>query len=278
MVFLFSLINISFTLFFFLFQQYLESVLFGVLSVIFIIYFSKILSFFIEKEEDPQENMHRNDIKAKKIPLKNIIEYIKKGSYYASFLFFYLSLYGFVYGINLIYNFSNFSEIFYFITFFISLSVTIIFFSFLQKKHETIFLIFRSNCIIFSIIYSSILLFFLWNNIIPSTIFVVNSLFPVITIVSVLLFDSFFKEKSKYIYILFLFYIFLIGIYYTSLIFSSVPLWHIVLGIISFFMVAYTFFFPLLSSFRKYTSISQTIGRYMGYILALSIIFSILFE
>lgn len=278
MVFLFSLINISFTLFFFLFWQYIESILFWILSIIFIIYFSKILSFFVEKEESDSREINTHNKNTKKFPVKYIIEFLKKWSYYISFFFFYTSLYGFVYSINLIYNFSNFTEIFHYITFSISLVITSIFFFFLQKKQETIFLIFRSNCIIFTLIYSFLLLFSLAKNTSPSVFFIINSIFPVITLLSVLIFDSFFKERKKYIYPLFLFYLFLIVGYYLSVIFSNIPLWNIFLMVISFFMIIYTFIFPSLQLFNPFKQLSQIIGIFMGYAASISIIFSILLE
>ncbi|EKD44130.1 MAG: hypothetical protein ACD_71C00229G0002 [uncultured bacterium (gcode 4)] len=278
MVFLFSLINISFTLFFFLFWQYIESILFWILSIIFIIFFSKILSFFIEKNDISHKETVIHDKKIKKFPIKIIIEYFKKWSYYIAFLFFYLSLYGFIYSINRIYNFSNFIEIFHYITFFISLVIVSIFFFFLQKKQETIFLIFRSNCIVFTLIYSIFLLFFLSKNISPSIFFVINSIFPIITLSSVLVFDSFFKEKKKYIYSLFLFYLFIIAGYYISTVFSTIPPWYIFLLILSFFMSIYTFIFPSIRIFNQFKHISRIVGIFMGYILSLSIIFSILIE
>jgi hypothetical protein len=192
----------------------------------------------------------------------SIIEYFKKWSYYIAFLFFYLSIYGGVYGVNLIYNFSNFSEIFHYITFVISLLVMSIFFFFLKKRHETISLIFRSNCIIFTIIYGFLLYIYLVKNIEPSLIFVINSVFPLITLLSVLLFDSFFRERNKNIYLFLLSYIFIIIGCYLSVIFPNLLPWYIFLGVISFLMVIYTFFFPSISYFREYKYISENVGIY----------------
>lgn len=278
MLFLFSLINISFTLFFFLFWQYIESALFGVLSVVFIIYFSKILSFFVKKEESDDKDIHDKGKELKKIPVKYIIEFLKKWSYYIAFIFFYISLYGFIYGINLIYNISDFSEIFHYITLSISLIITGIFFFFMKKKNETVFLVFRSNCIIFTVIYSIFLSFFFIKNISPTVFFGINSIFPVFTLFSVLIFDHFFKEKKIYLYSLLLFYIFLITGYYTSVIFPNIPLWNISLAILLFFMIVYTFLFPYIDYFKRFTYVSRTIGVYLGYIVSFSVICSILLE
>lgn len=153
-----------------------------------------------------------------------------------------------------------------------------VFFYFLQKKQETIFLIFRSNCIVFTLIYSIFLLFSLSKNISPSIFFVINSIFPIITLSSVLVFDSFFKEKKKYIYSLFLFYLFIIAEYYISTIFSTTSPWYTFLLILSFFMSIYTFIFPSIRIFNQFKHISRIVGIYMGHILSFSIIFSILLE
>ncbi len=270
MVFLFSLINISFTLFFFLFWQYLESVLFWLLSVIFIIYFSKILSFFIKKEETEWEKI--NNSQSLKLPLKKIMELSKKWSYYIAFLWFYSSLYGFIYGINLIYNFSDFSDIFHYISLFITLIITGIFYLFQEKKSETISLIFRSNCIIFTVIYFSFLVSFLFRNIQPNITFIINSIFPIITLISVLLFDPYLKEKGRIIYPIFLLYLFSIIEYYSSLLFPNILSWNIFFGMIAFFMIIYTFVFPKIKYFFIYRNISQTVGVIMG-IMLFSIIF-----
>lgn len=273
MIFLFSLINISFTFFFFLFWQYIESILFWALSILFVVYFSKIFSFFLEKENILLNNVTH---KTKKYSLKSVIEFFKKWSYYISLLLFYLSLYWFIYSINLIYNFSNFTEIFHYITFSISLSITILFFSFLWKKYETLFRIFRLNCLIFTVIYSFFLLLFIIKHIQPNLFFIVNSVFPIITLWSVIIFDQFFKEKNKYIYLFFLFYVLLIGEYYISIIFSTVSLWYIFLVIGVFFMIIYTFLFPQIQYFKQFKYISQYVGIYMGYFISFSVIASFL--
>ncbi len=277
MLFLFSLINISFTSFFFLFGKYMEGALFGIISLLFIIYFSKILSLFIEKKDDPHAHAPEHK-KAKSITIKNIIELFKKWSYYLAFLLFYISLYGFIYSINLIYQFFDSSEIFHYITFAISLVITIIFFVFRQKNHETIFRIFRSNCIVFTVIYSFFIFFFLIEGRLPNIFFIINSIFPIITLGSVIIYDSFFKDKKEYIYLLFLFYTFLMGWYYSSLIFLGASFFHITLLVLSFFMVVYTFLFPRIKYFYVFRTLSQAVWIYMSYVLSFATILSILFE
>lgn len=275
MVFLFSLINISFTLFFFLFWHYVESVIFWVISVVFIIYFSKILSLFVEKEETETKQKTQE---IRKFPLLFIMGYFKKWSYYIAFFFFYLSLYGIVYSLNLLYNFSNFSEIFHYITFIISLLVISIFFFFLKKRYETISLIFRSNSVIFTIVYSFLFILYIGSNIEPSLFFIIDSILPIITLLSVLLFDSFFRERNLNTYLFLLFYIVLIVGYYATIIFQNLSLWTIFLGVMTFLMILYTFIFPLFYYFKQYKNTSQNIGIYIGHIVSMAIVVSIMIE
>ena len=93
-----------------------------------------------------------------------------------------------------------------------------------------------------------------------------------------LLFDTFFKEKIKYIYIFFLFYIFLISFYYTSVIFPLLLIYQVFLGVLSFFMVLFVFFFPFIRYFSSFLSLSRNIGIYIGYSVSSFTIFSIFFE
>lgn len=229
----------------------------------------------MEKEET---EIKKRDQEIKKFPLLCIVGYFKKWSYYVAFLFFYLSLYGIVYGLNLLYNFSNFSEIFHYITFIISVLVISIFFFFLKKRHETISLIFRSNSVIFTIIYSFLFILYIGNNIEPSLFFTIDSMLPIVTLLSVLLFDSFFQERNKNIYLFFLFYIALIMGYYVTIIFPSLSLWPMFLGMMTFLMMLYTFIFPLFYYFRQYIFVSQKVGIYIGYIVSMSVVASIIFE
>ncbi len=177
-----------------------------------------------------------------------------------AFLLFYCSLYGFIYSINLIYNFSDFSHIFHYITFTISFIITGIFFSFLHKKHETIFLIFRSNCIIFSIIYLFFLIVFFINNIIPSLFIIINSIFPIITLLSVIIYDFYLKEEKKYIFSFFLLYIFIVSNYFIVSLFPALSLWYIFLGMVSFYMIVYTFVFSRIIYFYEFKYISEIVG------------------
>lgn len=276
MVFLFSLINISFSLFFFLFWQYIESVLFWILFLFCLFYFSKILSLFIEKES-LGEDLQDYTTQEQKISFRHILlDFLKKGSYYIAFLFFYTSLFGIMYSTNLVYNFSQFSEIFHTITLVLSGSIMGIFFFFLQKKQETVFLLFRSNCIVFTLIYSVFLLVFLIEGTSPGILFIINSILPLITLFSVLVYDSFFTQNKKYIYLLFLLYIFLIGGYYFSLLFSHTPLWDVFLVVLTLCTVLFTLVFPSIPFFRPFSRLSQEVGVQLSYILSFSA-FSFLF-
>lgn len=278
MVFLFSLINISFTLFFLLFGQYIESIFFGAVSVMFIVYFSKILSLFVGKESTDTGDTVPNK-KHTPFPVRTVLKYMKKWSYYIAFLLFYLSLYGFVYGINLLYGFLDFSGIFHYISLGISMVIIGVFLFFLQNKQETIFLIFRSNCIVFTCIYSFLLLFFLYRDIpLLSFPFVINSILPIITLWGVLVIDPFFKDqyKQEYIFPLFLFYLFLVSGFYITLLFSTVPFWHLFLLVVLFFAAVYTFLLPRIPYLIRFQQISQTTGVFMGHIASFFIVSSMM--
>ena len=204
------------------------------------------------------------------------MEFFKKGSYYLAFFFFYFSLYGFIYSLNMLYNFSYFSEIFHYITIIISFIITGLFFFFFKKRYETLFLIFRSNCIIFTTIYSFLLIFFLIENKSPNLIFIINSIYPIITLLSVLIYDSFIREKNKYIYLFFLLYGFLIGNYYLFFIFPNLTMRQIVLIMTVILMSVCIFIIPYIGNFYRFVFLSKKIGITTGYITSFFIIFSII--
>lgn len=259
MIFLFLLINISFSLFFLLFWYIIESIIFWVLTIIFFIYFNSFITLFgKEKKRDYIEK------KFTVFSLKKTIQYLKKGSYYLSFLLFYCSLYGIVYGLNLIYHFSDFSSLFHNVALFITLSITIIYLFFFSKKQETIFLIFRSNCIIFSGIYTIFLIYLLFYKETITTSFIINSIFPLFTLLSVSIFDEFFSKKNTYTYSFFLFYLLLFVIFYCSIFFPALPLVNIFLYVGIFFAYSYFNIFPRLLIFRPFGPLLQYIGMIIG--------------
>lgn len=111
----------------------------------------------------------------------------------------------------------------------------------------------------------------------PSLFFIIDSILPVIIFLVILLFDSFFRERNRNTYIFLLFYIAIILGYYISIIFSTLLPWFVFLGEITFLMIIYTFLFPSLYYFRQYKYTSQNIGMYLGYIVSVAIVISILF-
>ena len=115
-------------------------------------------------------------------------------------------------------------------------------------------------------------------NIEPSLFFIIDSSLPIITLSSVLIFDYFFKERNKGIYLFLLFYIALIIGYYVTIIFTSLSLWLIFLGVMTLLMIVYTFIFPLFYYFRRYTFVSRSMGMYIGYIVSVAVVMSIILE
>lgn len=277
MLFLFSLINLSFVAFFFLFGRYVESIVFWGLSLFFIVYFSKILSFFIIENKDTGESESGNKYKSALHFFKNL-EFFKKSAYYISFLLFYLSLYGVVYGLNIVYAFSSSLKIFEYLSISISLSIIFVFFAFIHKRYETIFLIFRSNSIVFALIYLAVIPFYIFTDTTPSVIFIFNTLLPSITLLSVILFDRFFQEEKRYIFLLLLFYMFFSGWYYTSLIFPETSVWHLFLLTLSFFVCLCTFILPSIRKFSQFIVLSESVWQYMSYILSFFSTLVLIFE
>gem|GEM_PF-3761429 len=80
---------------------------------------------------------------------------------------------------SLTYGFSDFFSIFQYITLGISCILIGIFFYFLQEEQpqkETLFLIFRSNVIIFTILYTILILVFFFGDKKPDLYFVFNTI------------------------------------------------------------------------------------------------------
>lgn len=157
------------------------------------VYFSTILSFFVQKETNDHYTPNHDDHETSgpNISFGHIVRFLKKGSYYISFLLFYISLYGLVYGVGIIYGSVNFFDIFNYVTLGISVVITSVFFIFLGKKHETLFLVFRSNCMSFTFVYGCALLLFLIKGTQPTLFFLINAIFPLLTLTSVIYFDIF---------------------------------------------------------------------------------------
>lgn len=274
MYFLFSLINIFFALFFFFFWRLLESGVFWILAIVFFLYFSPAISIFSKRETREIVQKKSN------FSLKEIIFYLKKGSYYLSFALFYLSLYGIIYWVSLTYGFSDFFSIFQYITLGISCILIGIFFYFLQEEQpqkETLFLIFRSNVIIFTILYTILILVFFFGDKKPDLYFVFNTILSLFWLGIVLIFDDFIGQKKKYIYNMSLFYIFIFTFFYHTIIFSSLDISKILLYVMSGLSLVYFEFFPRISFIKPFALVSRYIGVGMNYIAFFGFFFALLY-
>lgn len=275
MYFLFSLINIFFALFFFFFWRLLESGVFWILAVVFFLYFSPVISVFSKKEK--QEIIQKKS----KFSLKDTIFYLKKGSYYLSFSLFYISLYGIIYGVSLTYGFSDFFSIFQYITLGISCIVIGTFFYFLPKKQawrETLFLILRSNVIIFTILYILLILVFFFGGKKPDMYFVFNTILSLLWLITILIFDEFIGYKKKYIYNTILFYFFLFVFFYHTILFPSIDVYKILLYTMSGFSLLYFEFFPRISFIKPFALVSRYIGVGMNYIAFLGLFSALIYN
>lgn len=275
MYFLFSLINIFFAFFFFLFWRLLEAGVFWILAIVFFLYFSPLISIFSKKEK--QEIIQKKS----KFSLKDTIFYLKKGSYYLSFSLFYLSLYGIIYGVSLTYGFSDFFSIFQYITFGISCMVIGIFFYFFQKKlpwRETLFLIFRSNVIIFTILYGLLMVAFLFGDKKPDMYFAFNTILSLLWLVTILMFDDFIGYRKKYLYNATLFYLFLYLFFYHTILFPFLDVYKILLYVMSGLSLLYFEFFPRISFIKPFAIISRYVGVGMNYIAFLGLFFALIYH
>lgn len=269
MIFLFSLINISFTFFFFIFGRFFESAFFWILSIVCIVYFSTLLSFFIEKQE--LDNSH-DDVSVKKPSLikKYMVFFIKKGSYYLAFLFFYISLYGIVYSVNIIYENIPFFDVFQYVTLGLSVFIAMIYSIFFRKKHETVYLLFRSNSIIFTFIYIGIIFYSLFTGFSLHILSFINIIFPLITLTAVIFFDTFIRGLyDKYIYTLLLSYSFLVILLFSKIFLTSIDFLSIFLSIGILMSGVYMFVFPKIPLFKRFTQLSFFIGTGIVYVIAL---------
>jgi len=272
---LFALINIVFALFFFSFWRLIESGVFWVLAVVFFLYFSPLLSVFSKKEQE------EIIVKKSKLSLRETIFYLKKGSYYLSFSLFYLSLYGITYGVSLTYGFSDFFSLFQYITLGISAIVTGIFFFFLQKKEpwrETLFLIFRSNVIIFTILYTLLIFIFFFGDQRPDIFFTLNTAFSLLGLVTIIVFDEFIGHKKEYIYNFSLFYLFLFVFFYHTVLFPLLDTFKILLYVMSGLSLLYFEFFPNILILRPFSLISRYVGIGMNYLVFLGLIIALLYN
>lgn len=274
MYFLFSLINIVFALFFFFFWRLVESGVFWVLAIVFFLYFSPLLSVFSKKENE------EIIVKKSKFSLKETIFYLKKGSYYLSFSLFYLSLYGIIYGVSLTYGFSDFFSIFQYITFGISCTAIGIFFYFFQKNlpwRETLFLVFRSNVIIFTILYTLLIGVFFFAGKEPDIYFVFNTILSLLWLTTILVFDDFMGQKKKYIYNTILFYFFIFIFFYHTVLFPSLDTYKILLYVMSGLSLVYFEFFPRISFIKPFALVSRYVGVGMNYMAFLGLFFALLY-
>lgn len=208
----FLFINLAISFIFYIFSGFIESVIFFIMWIVLFIYFSP---FRVSKEKSntKKTNLLEKFNINKNFFLKIVIPNIQKATYIIAFLFFYLSLYW------ISYSFSG--DLFSIFTLIISLTLIILFFYTLKQNNKVIFLIFRSNFIVYSMLYLVFYIhyFFVWNEI--NYIFVINSLLSIFWIICLLFFDKaylFFRRNLLYIYSLF--YLFVFILFYLSYLFK----------------------------------------------------------
>lgn len=221
---------------------------------------------------DASTHEHRRSI------LVTLFLHLKKISYYLSFFFFYLSLYGIVYGINGIYGFFDLTTVYSLLTLGLSLAIGWVFFVMRPKKNEVVFRLFRSNFIAFSLVYTVLFASYFFLGKTPNFLFVFNSLVSLGGLISILFFDHFLDHERKvYTYIFSLFYSFLLLFFYFHFLFATETT---VLFLVLTHLSSIGIFegLPRIRQFKSFAYISKYIGVVMNYgglvILSIYMLFS----
>ncbi|MDD2487575.1 MAG: hypothetical protein PHS92_04345 [Candidatus Gracilibacteria bacterium] len=254
----FLIINIIFSSIFYIFSQAIESVIFLILGFILFIYFSPF--YFGKKDEDKPKILTK--LTLKKENFVKMIPKIQKASYFIAFLFFYMSLYGISYSFE-----GNLFSIF---TLIISLALTGIFFHRLKEDKNIIFLLFRSNFLVFSILYFIFFIIYLFDFSKVDIIFFFNSFLSLFGLFSILVFDRkypIFKKNMIYIYLLF--YILIFTFFYLSFLFN-IPNTILFLYIGMIYSIVFFEYMPKIKHFAEFMEISKYFGTILNYIVIIT--------
>lgn len=264
MFIVFFAVNLVFSIIFFIFSRVVESVFFLILGFFFLFYFNP---YILEKKKllSKQKNLSegKEPLFNEKSFIRTILIYLRKGSYYLSFLLFYLAL--FWLSISFGFDFSV-------ATLIIAVILFTLFFESLKKdKRETVFLVFRSNFVSFSIIFVFLIfLYFFWKKEV-NLIFIINTFLSISAILVCLFFDDFITKKTKQnLYTFFLFYLLILIFFYLKY-FIQLDWAYFTTYIFSVFSFIYFFLFTKIEKLKNFVLVSRFFGVILSYI---SIIFS----
>lgn len=252
----FLIINIIYSLIFYLFFQTFESIIFIVFGLILFFYFSPF--YFWKKDEDKPKFIPKISLNKEKI-INIIIPSIQKISYFLAFCLFYISLYW------ISYSFSwNLFSIF---TLVISLFLTWLFFYYKNEDKNIIFLLFRSNFLVFSILYFILFMVYYFDFSKIDIIFFVNSSLSLFWLISIIIFDKkypLFKKTIIYSYTLL--YIIVFSLFYTSFLFKIQPTL-LFLYIWMIYSIVYFEYFPKIKLFKNFNVTSKLFWTILNYIV-----------
>ncbi|EKE29129.1 MAG: hypothetical protein ACD_2C00221G0011 [uncultured bacterium (gcode 4)] len=259
----FLLINLIFSIIFYLFSHLIESIFFLATWIIMFFYFSPL--YFWKKSSKPSL---LSKMKISKDTLKKTIPLFQRTAYLIAFLIFYISLYWISY--------SFWWDLFPYFILILSLLLILLFFILIKKKKPVIHMIYRSNFLVFSFLY--IILFtkkLVYSETIDD-IFIINSSLSLFWLATTIIFDNLMdKIKKNWYYSYFLTYLNIFLLFYIRYYFK-IP-YELLFSYL--FFILWVFYFEFISKiriFKKFDLNSKYYWLFLNYIVCI-IAFSYLF-
>jgi len=259
----FLLINLIFSIIFYIFSQYIESIFFLVVWIVMFFYFSPL--YFWKQSTKPSI---LSKMKISKDSLKKTIPLFQKTAYLIAFLFFYISLYWISY--------SFWGELFPYFILILSLLLILLFFVFIKKQKPVINLIYRSNFLVFSFLYLILFTKKLVYNELIDNIFIINSSLSLFWLITTVMLDNLMNKIKKYwFYSYFLSYLNIFILFYIRYYFK-IP-YELLFSYL--FFILWVFYFEFISKikiFKKFELNSKYYWLFLNYIVSI-IAFTFLF-
>jgi hypothetical protein len=259
----FLLINLIFSIIFYIFSHFVESIFFLIVWVVMFFYFSPL--YFWKKSTKPSI---LSKVKISKDTFKKTIPLFQKTAYLIAFFFFYLSLYWISY--------SFWWKLFPYFTLIISLIIILLYFIFIKKQRPAIDLIFRSNFLIFSFLYIILFIKRLVYNESIDDIFIINSSLSLFWIITTIISDKHIEKIKKYVFYSYLLSYLNIFILFYIRYYFKIP-YELLISYIFFILGIFYFeFISKIKIFKIYDLNSKYYWLLLNYIVSI-IAFSYLF-
>lgn len=187
---LFLFIHLVFSAVFYFFDRLPETVVFLILGAVFFFAFGPF-DFKKKSAEAPEIGSSKIASHAR----EHALRFLKSGTYYLGFLFFYLSLYGIAYSVAE--TLSTAPVVLYG---WLTLSLSVIAFAgfaALGPKHEVAYKIFRSNAFVFSAIHFSLLTYRLFRGAELDPVFVTNVAVSLGSLSTVVFFGGYGDHRAR---------------------------------------------------------------------------------